>query len=230
MTVNFNGRNDRDGTAITAPTIAGDGTAVDHTINTDGTANVSCEWSWGGTNADIDGFMVYVHQDTAATAYTFGTTPATEAVYFLAADKRAFILYGVPADRYYTFGVRAYRQVDPDIAASRLIQTAIVKPSLAAENPYRPASSVAFAGNVTGTVNGIAAASVNVWSAVTGSGKPADNATRNTIYRQATAPASGMAAGISGSRRRRPIRWRNTMVRPGWWWATSPPRIPPPPS
>ena len=81
------------------------------------------------------------------------------------------------ADLYYTFGVRAYRQVDPDINAARVIQTSIVKPSLAAENPYRPSASVAFAGDVTGTVNGIAAANVNVWNAVTGTGKPADNAT-----------------------------------------------------
>ena len=45
-TVNFNNRNDRNGAAVVAPTIAADGTAVDHTANTDGTVNISFEWSW----------------------------------------------------------------------------------------------------------------------------------------------------------------------------------------
>ncbi|NJA04152.1 hypothetical protein HC024_00125 [Methylococcaceae bacterium WWC4] len=35
-------------------------------------------------------------------------------------------------------------------------------------------------------------ASAVSWSDVTGSGKPADNATKNTIFRQSTAPTSGM--------------------------------------
>lgn len=157
VAVNFNRRNDRDGSAIAVPVIPTDGTAVDHTINTDGSADISFEWQWSGTNADIDGFVIYVYSSASASAYTFGTTPAAEQVFYGPADKRAFILYGAAANKYYTFGVRAYRVVDPDVASSGIIQTAIVKPSRAEENPYRPSASVAFGGDITGTISGTAA-------------------------------------------------------------------------
>lgn len=157
---NFNNGNDRNSAAITAPTILADGTAIDHTLGTNGSADISFEWAWGGTEGDIDGFMIYVYQSTSATAYTFGTTPAAEQVFQGPASKRAFILYGVVPDQYYTFGVRAYRKVDKDVATGGIILSSIVKPSLAAENPYRPSATVAFSGDVTGTVSGTAASTV----------------------------------------------------------------------
>lgn len=167
--INFDARNDRNATAITAPTIAADGTAVDHTVATDSTANISLEWSWAGTEADIDGFILYVRQSTSATSYDFGTTPAEERVITCPADKRAYILYGVPVDQYYTFGVRAYRVVDPDVNAAGIITTAVVQPALAAEDPYRPSATVGYAGDVTGTVAGTAASTVRD-NASTGAG------------------------------------------------------------
>jgi len=158
--INFNTRNDRDGTVITAPVVATDGTAVDHTINTDGTADISFEWSWAGVDSDIDGWIVYVRQSSSSLAYTFGTTPAEEKVFYVTADRRAVLIYGVPADKYYTFGVQAYRIVDPDIDASGVITTAIVQPTLAGENPYQPSTTVAFAGDITGTIGGTPAQTV----------------------------------------------------------------------
>lgn len=160
VAVNFNARNDRNGAAIIAPTVLTDGTAVDHTINTDGSADISFEWVWSGTNADIDGFAIYVYSSTSASAYTFGTDPAGEQVFYCPADKRAFIMYGTPANKYYTFGVRAYRIVDPDVNAAGIIQTAIIKSTRAEENPYRPSANVAFAGNITGTVAGTPATTI----------------------------------------------------------------------
>lgn len=157
---NFNSRNDRNGTAIVTPTIASDGTAVDHTANTDGSVDISFEWAWTGNNADIDGWIVKVYTNTDGAAYTFGTTPAAEAEFFLPPDKRALIGYGYPANVYYKFGVQAYRVVDPDVNAAGIIKSTLVVPSLGAENPYRPSANVAFAGNVTGTINGTAAATV----------------------------------------------------------------------
>ena len=56
---NFNAGNDRNGSAIPAPTLP----AVDpieNTINTDGSANVSIEWNWSGDEATIDGFEITV--------------------------------------------------------------------------------------------------------------------------------------------------------------------------
>jgi hypothetical protein len=176
-TTNFNASNDRNSTAIAAPTILADGTAVDHTIRTDGSADISFEWAWSGNEGDIDGFLVYVYQASTNAAYTFGTTPAAETVFTLPAAKRAFIMYGVGATLFTKFGVRAYRSVDKDVNAAGVIMSTIAVPSLAAENPYQPSTSVAFTGNITGTINGIPVANVNVWSAITGTGKPVDNAT-----------------------------------------------------
>ena len=157
-TNNFNTRNDRKSTTPASPTVPTDGTAVDHVINTDGAADISFEWVFTGSgdSYDIDGFLVYVRQGATNAAYTFGTTPSEEVVYTIAADRRAFILYGVPADRHYTFGVRAYRIVDQDVSAGGILQSAIVKATASGENPYQPASSVAFSGNVSGTVNNVA--------------------------------------------------------------------------
>lgn len=168
---NFEARNDRSAAAIVAPTIAADGTAVDHTLPGDGSADISLEWSWSGNNADIDGWIVTLRQSTSSSAYTIGTTAAEEQTRIISADKRAHFWYGVAADRYYTFGVQAYRVVDQDVAASGLVKSTAVQPALGAEAPYRPASSIAFTGDVTGTVGGT----------------PVANVTR--VYLQTTAPS-----------------------------------------
>lgn len=193
---NFNTSNDRNSTAVTAPTILSDGTAVDHTLQANGSADISFEWQWSGNEGDIDGYRVFVYSSSSSSAYTFGTTPAAETVYEIPAVKRAFILFGTIANYYYTFGVQAYRKVDKDINAAGVIVSSVVKPSLAAENPYQPSASVAFSGNVTGTVNGIAATNVNVWASISGSGRPADNATKNTVTYATTAPGSPTVGDI----------------------------------
>ena len=42
------------------PAIADDGTAIDHTLNTDGSVILSFEWFYNGTGGayDIDGFLL----------------------------------------------------------------------------------------------------------------------------------------------------------------------------
>lgn len=159
---NFNARNDRNSTTPANPTIATDGTAIDHTVNTDGSVDISFEWGFNGSGDayDIDGFIVYVRSSTSSSAYTFGSSPSEEAIFTLTPDKRAFILPGVAADKYYTFGVQAYRIVDNDIAAGGILKSSIVKSSASGENPYRPSSTVAFSGNITGTINGTSASTV----------------------------------------------------------------------
>jgi hypothetical protein len=155
---------------------------IDHTLQSNGSADISFEWSWGGADGDIDGFVVYVYQSNSPSPYTFGTSLSAETAYVIPANKRAFILFGVAADVYYTFGVKAYRSVDKDINSSGVISSAIVKPSLTEENPYRPSASIAFAGNITGTVNGIPVGNINVWEQISGSGKPANNATVGATF------------------------------------------------
>ena len=164
-TANFNGNNDRNATTPTAPTVAGDGTCIDHVINTDSSCDISFEWSYTvstvATDANnIDGFIVYVASRSSSGAYTFGSSPVDEISYTVPADRRAFILPGVPANRYYTFGVQAYRIVDNDVAAAGIKSSAIVKSSASGENPYQPSASIAFTGDVTGTINSTSAATV----------------------------------------------------------------------
>lgn len=161
VATDFNTQNNRVSTAIAAPTINTDGTAVDHTIENDGSANISFEWNWSGTEGTIDGFLVYMYKSNTNGSYTFGSSPSSEMVQVVTANKRVAYFYGVAADKYYTFGVRAYRKVDSDIAASGLILSTLVQPSLANENPYQPTSQVAFAGNITGTVDGLQATAVS---------------------------------------------------------------------
>jgi len=162
VATNFNGRNDRLATVPANPTILADGTAVDHTINTDGSADISLEWGHTGTGDayNIDGFFFYMRASTSATAYTFGTTPSEETIYYMSYEKRAIIISSVAADKYYTLGVQAYRHVDQDINATGILKSSIIQPSLAAENPYRPSANVAFAGDITNTINGMPVATV----------------------------------------------------------------------
>lgn len=196
-TVNFNSRNDRIATAVVAPVVANSAGTLDHVTNTDGSVDVSIEWTWSGTESDIDGFIVYVHDNGTATPTSQrvinGSANASESVYYVTPQRRAFILPGVAADHWYTIGVQAYRVVDPDINAAGVLRSTVAQPSSGATETtfgaYRPSSNVSFAGNITGTINGtVAAANVNQWSAISGAGKPADNATANVLYRQATDP------------------------------------------
>ena len=189
-TVNFNGRNDRDDSAITAPAIATDGTAIDHTLNTDGSADISFEWSWGGTESDIDGFVVYVRGSTSSSSYDFGTTPSEEITFYCRPDRRHFILKGVAANLYWTFGVSAYRVVDPDINTDGFIATAVIQPSASGEDPYQPSANVAFAGNITGTVNDQSVSSVvyhdgSVIKRTDGTGVDADSLPESTARKWA---------------------------------------------
>lgn len=160
IVTNFNDRNDQNGSPVVVPTIAGDGTAIDHTINANGTADLSFEWAWAGTEADIDGFEVMLYSNPSSSAHVPGSAPQSEVVWIVPADKRAMIIRGVLPTSYYTWAVRAFRVVDPNIDADQRMHSAWVKPALAAENPYRPASNVAFAGDITGTISGTSAASV----------------------------------------------------------------------
>jgi hypothetical protein len=160
--LNFNTRNDRITTIPANPSINTDGSAIDHTVNTDGSCDISFEWNFTATgdSGDIDGFIVYVFAGASANAYSFGTSSASEQVFYTTPDKRALIIYGIPANRYYTFGVQAYRIVDKDISATGVLKSSIIKSSATGENPYLPSQTVSFDGDITGTINGTDATTV----------------------------------------------------------------------
>jgi parallel beta-helix repeat protein len=150
MALNFNSNNDAIITIPADPMVANNGTAIDHTLNTDGSANISFEWSFDGTGDayNIDGFSLYVRSTKSNIPYFFGSTIAREQYYPIESTKRAFILYGVPTNEYYTFGIQAYRKVRADIDSSGLLKSNIIKSTFVGENPYRPSANVAFEGNI----------------------------------------------------------------------------------
>lgn len=160
----FAGRNDRIAVIPTDPVIAADGTAVDHTLNADGSANISLEWVYDGSDDahNVDGFVIHIHVEADGTPYTFGTNAASEQVYYVTPDKRAFIVYGLSPEKWYTFGIQAYRGVDQDIASGGRLQSNTVKPTYAGEDPYRPTANPAFAGDVTGTVGGTLSSAIAI--------------------------------------------------------------------
>jgi hypothetical protein len=147
---NFNTRNDRNASPVTAPTLLTDGTAITSTANTDGSADIRFNWNWAGSNDDIDGFRVIVRSSTSSSAYTLGGAVGEEQAFELPADRRAFGLYGTAADRFYTFYVQAYRVVDPDVASGGLIVSTAVKSTRSGANPYQPSATVNFIGKVGG--------------------------------------------------------------------------------
>jgi hypothetical protein len=141
------------------------GETIDHTINTDGSVDISFEWLYTHSDTynaanNIDGFIVYHRSSTIASAYTIGTTPAEETTYYLPREKRAFILPGVAANKYHTLGVRAYRMVNSHVATPGIVYSSIVQSSVTGENPYQPLTTVAFAGNITGTIDGTAVTTI----------------------------------------------------------------------
>lgn len=156
MTNNFNDRNDRMTTPVANPIVKNDGTAIEHTLNGDGSANVSFEWEFEGKGDayNIDGFLLYAKSTTDSNPYMFGSTIAKEQYYSIDYKKKAFVLYGVPANNYYSFGIQAYRAVDDDIHMEGVLRSEIVQSENFNENPYRPQYNVAFDGNITGTIDG----------------------------------------------------------------------------
>lgn len=155
--LNFDSRNDRISTIPANPTILSDGSAIDHTVNTDGSINLSFEWLYtgAGDSYNIDGFIVYIYQGDSSSSYTFGSSSSSEQANYVSPDKRAFILQGIPANKYYTFGVQAYRIVDEDISPDGVLKSSIIKSTASGENPYLPSSNVSFDGDVGGTIGGV---------------------------------------------------------------------------
>ena len=154
---NFNSRNDRISTVPADPVVASDGTAIDHVINTDGSCDISFEWTYDGLgdSYNIDGFILYSRSSTSTESYVFGSTLAKEEVINLTPEKRGFLIRGVPANKYYTFGIQAYRIVDSDINANEILKSNIIKSANVDEDPYLPAVNIEFNGDVINTIGGV---------------------------------------------------------------------------
>lgn len=159
IVVDFNEQNNRDASPVSDPTVLTNGTTIDHTLNSDGSADISFEWGWSGNEGTLDGFTVLHYQSKVNTTHTFGNDPNNETTYMMPANARSFVLRGVSADSFHSFGVVAYRKVDRDLAPNSVITSNIVSPS-SNEYPYRPSQQIAFSGDIIGTIDGSSASSV----------------------------------------------------------------------
>jgi hypothetical protein len=130
---NFTASNDLNGDPIVAPVVHTDGTAVDHVLNTDGSADISFEWTWAGTNSDIDGFVVVFHVSTSSTPYPFDGSGEEFSV-VVPADKRALLHPGVAADKYYSYAVKAFRIVQSSVNATGFIYSTLSPASTASSS------------------------------------------------------------------------------------------------
>lgn len=72
---NFNSRNDRNNTAISAPTFLFNENSITSYINQDGSALLNLNWAWSGTNADIDGFIVSIKEYSPFAVTSTGLEP-----------------------------------------------------------------------------------------------------------------------------------------------------------
>ncbi|MGE6404292.1 DUF7359 domain-containing protein [Bacillus velezensis] len=157
-TENFNIRNDRIAVKPDPPIIKGDGTAISHTNNDDGSVDITIEWDYPTSDEDkynIDGFELYLYSSNDKDEYVFGSKMASEDLKNVKYDKRAAAFTGLPSNKYYTIGIQAYRRVDADIEITQFIGSDIVKSLHPNENPYLPSSTVEVSGNLNGKVNNL---------------------------------------------------------------------------
>ncbi|GEM_PF-3776681 len=150
MTQNYNLRNDRIKEAPANPLSL----SVSHQENDDGSVSLVANWAYPNyseTNKNkdnIDGFIVYLYSDIDDTPYIFGSRMANETIIpELHYDTRTYTFPSVPANKFYTVGVRAYRRVDPDIDIEEILFSDI----LSSGNPYQPKNTPNFKGKINGS-------------------------------------------------------------------------------
>lgn len=189
--VNFSTRNDRINIPPTAPSILADGSAIDHVLNADGSADISFEWQYSGESFDADGFMVYLYSNSSGGAYTFGSNQQAEQVFYVAPDKRVYILHGVPSNKFYYFGVASYRNVDQDVDFGGILKSQVITPTNVQEFPYQPSTTLAFVGDISGTIDGQSVGSISKTPATY---VIADGATSKNVNRADFVVPSGSSA------------------------------------
>lgn len=155
---NFNAGNDQNGAAVPAVTFAVD--AITHSVNADGSVNLSAAWVWGGDEEDIDGFEVFLRRSTSATPAVLSETSPVVTAFVVPAVKRSMIFTGVAATSNYYVAVRAYRRVNQSVNANGIIRGTLVQFPDAAVAPYQPSTSVAFTGDLSGSLGGTAVTTV----------------------------------------------------------------------
>ncbi|EJL1640147.1 hypothetical protein NL868_001325 [Shigella flexneri] len=154
---NFNSRNDRIKTKPSNHVFQRDISYITHTNNDDGSVNIAINWEYPDyfqTQNDahnIDGFEVFMYSSNLSDSYVFGSRIAGEEKVIVNYETRTLAFSSKSANKYHTFGIRAYRQVDPDINAKRYIYSDTIK---FPNTPYKPNQQVIVNGLLNGKVNG----------------------------------------------------------------------------
>jgi hypothetical protein len=154
VATNFNTRNDRIKVKPTSPSI--DGKYITHKANDNGSVDLTLNWSYSDYNItkkdadNIDGFMIFLYSSTNAEDYAFGSNVAQETPFTVSYEKRTYTIPSVPSNVYYTIGIKAYRNVDDDIATDGVLFSDIVT-----YPQYNPSPTLSIKGNVSGKVNGV---------------------------------------------------------------------------
>ncbi|XOT29072.1 phage tail protein [Bacillus subtilis subsp. subtilis] len=155
---NFNQRNDQISTPVEPPTLSNQQT-LSHTVNDNGSVDITVEWDYPDDYTidknNIDGFRIIMYASGSSDQYIFGATMANENSLTVEREKRKAVFTSLTPNKYYTFGVQAYRSVDPNIATDGYIRSDIIVSSVKSENPYLPSNSVEVKGSLSGKVNGL---------------------------------------------------------------------------
>jgi phage minor structural protein len=134
------------------PMIIEDGTHVRHTIVTEDLVNIVFNWKYSEEEiftTDIDGFMIYIYTAPTSATYQFGSKPNNEIRYYVKPNKRSIILYHVPKNLNYTFGIEAYRVVNREINPSGVIKTPVIQMT----SSYSPTLTTEYLGDILGVAN-----------------------------------------------------------------------------
>lgn len=126
---NYNVRNDRIDKKPTNPSK----TSVKHKENDDSSVNLILKWNYPDyekteKKADnIDGFLIYLYYDDTDEPYQFGSKESSETIVDTPYMSRTYTFPSVPANLYYTLGIRAYRRVDEDINRKGILYSDLVR-------------------------------------------------------------------------------------------------------
>lgn len=185
------------GTSLSGVTFATDGTALEHNLRLNGTADVRAAFTYGGSLGLIDGFECMNYQASSNAAYTPGTFPLLEQKTEISpASSAAIVIQGVQPTIWQHFAVRPFRLVDLDIDASGRIVGPWVKPSFTGENPYQPSTSVELATTVV--FGGQTAGNVALWSTYASAGLNPDGTVKpDKVGQYAMIDESIISAGYS---------------------------------
>ncbi|WP_099301802.1 DUF7359 domain-containing protein [Bacillus sp. Marseille-P3800] len=133
--INYSLRNDQIPDTPLSPSLPQRHTT--HVTNDDGSINLKFDWqypeNYDQPENNIDGFRVMIFASSTPTPYQFGSNMSGEGTLFVPREKRSHTFEGVPANKFYTVGVMAYRVVSAEISSELIVVSEITQPTQSVE-------------------------------------------------------------------------------------------------